>query len=279
METILRQSGRVGLPSIIFDDETMVAFDKPCGLPVVPERWQKESGCLMREVREKMGGALANVHRLDVDTSGVLLCAKTKPALDFLSGQFQSKTVDSRYLALVALLPPRSGGLALPPVVPRGVDGGLPESFTVDLAMDEDEHQQGRMHVFRRRGGKPSETVFRVLERFGGFALIEGRPLTGRMHQVRVHLAEAGAPVLNDSIYGEPEVKLLLSGLKRHYKGLDEEKPLINRLALHASELTLKHPVTRELVTIRAALPREFEIPLKYLRKFSVGRSGKKSGL
>jgi 23S rRNA-/tRNA-specific pseudouridylate synthase len=76
--------------------------------------------------------------------------------------------------------------------------------------------------------------------------------------------------VLNDSLYGDPEVKLLLSGLKRRYKGRDDEKPLIVRLALHASELSLKHPVTREPVTIRAALPHEFEVALKYLRKFSL---------
>jgi 23S rRNA-/tRNA-specific pseudouridylate synthase len=126
------------------------------------------------------------------------------------------------------------------------------------------------MRVFRKRGGKPSVTEFRVLERFGGFALFECHPLTGRTHQIRVHLAAVGAPVLNDPFYGDPEVKLLLSGLKRRYKGRDEEKPLIDRLALHASALVLKHPVTREPVTIRAELPNEFEVALKYLRKFSV---------
>ena len=81
-----------------------------------------------------------------------------------------------------------------------------------------------------------------------------------------------GAPVLNDPFYGDPEIKLLLSDLKRGYKGRDEEKPLLTRLALHASELTVKHPDTREPVTIRAPLPHEFEIALKYLRKFGRGR-------
>jgi 23S rRNA-/tRNA-specific pseudouridylate synthase len=86
-----------------------------------------------------------------------------------------------------------------------------------------------------------------------------------------VHLAAAGAPVLNDPFYGDPEIKLLLSDIKRRYKGRDEEKPLIARLALHASELTLKHPETKEPFTIAAPLPHEFEVALKYLRKFSVG--------
>jgi RluA family pseudouridine synthase len=247
----------------------MVAFDKPSGMLVAPDRWDKTRENLMGLVHAKMGHHVANVHRLDADTSGVLLCAKTKPALDFLSGQFQSKTVAKRYLALVALLPPERAMKLATPVVTREADGSLPENFTVDLALGEDETQPGRMRVFRKRGGKPSVTEFHVLEWFGGFALMECRPLTGRTHQIRIHLAAVGSPVLNDPFYGDPEVKLLLSGLKRRYKGRDDEKPLIDRLALHASDLSLKHPVTREPVTIGAELPNEFEVALKYLRKFS----------
>jgi 23S rRNA-/tRNA-specific pseudouridylate synthase len=84
-----------------------------------------------------------------------------------------------------------------------------------------------------------------------------------------VHLAAAGAPLLNDPFYGDPDITLRLSDLKRGYKGREEEKPLIGRLALHASELTLRHPTTRELVTLQAPLPHEFEVALKYLRKFA----------
>ena len=86
-----------------------------------------------------------------------------------------------------------------------------------------------------------------------------------------MHLAAVGAPVLNDPVYGEPGIKLLLSDLKRGYKGREREKPLITRLALHVSRLTLVHPVTREPLTLQAPLPREFEIALKYLRKFASG--------
>ncbi len=260
----------MGLPDVIFEDETMIAFDKPSGMLVAPDRWDKTRENVMGLVHDKMGHGVANVHRLDADTSGVFLCSKDKTSLDFLSGQFQSKTVQKRYLALVALLPPERAMKLATPVVVREPDGSLPEHFTIDLALGEDEHQVGRMRVFRKRGGKASVTEFRVLERFGGFAFMECRPLTGRTHQIRIHLAAVGAPVLNDPFYGDPDVKLLLSGLKRHYKGRDDEKPLIDRLALHASELTVKHPVTREPVTISAALPREFEVALKYLRKFSV---------
>jgi 23S rRNA pseudouridine1911/1915/1917 synthase len=98
---------------------------------------------------------------------------------------------------------------------------------------------------------------------------VECRPLTGRTHQLRVHLAAAGAPILNDPFYGDPALVLRLSDFKRGYKGREDEKPLLSRLALHASELTLKHPATREPLTIRSPLPHEFEVALKYLRKFA----------
>lgn len=254
------------LPPAIYEDDALIAFDKPSGMLVAPDRWNKARENLMGLVHARLGHGVANVHRLDADTSGVLLCAKTKPALDFLSGQFQSKTVQKVYHAVVVVLPVAEVMKVVAPV--RAADGGLPDSFAVDLALGEDEHQPGRMRVFRKRGGKACVTEFRTLERFGRFAFVECRPLTGRTHQLRVHLAAIGAPILNDPFYGDPEIRLLLSGLKRRYKGRDEEKPLIGRLALHASELTISHPVTREPLTIRAPLPREFGVALKYLRKF-----------
>ncbi len=256
----------MALPPVIFEDEVMIAFDKPSGLLIAPDRWDKSRENLMTMVHEKMGHGVANVHRLDADTSGLVLCAKTKPALDFLSGQFQSKTVGKKYLAMAAVLPPEHAMKVIAPI--RDAAGLLPDEFVVDAALGEDEREPGRMRVFKKRGGKPSLTEFRTLERFGKFAWLECRPLTGRTHQIRVHLAAAGAPILNDRFYGDPEIKLLLSELKRRYKGRDEEKPLIDRLALHASELTVTHPLTRERVTLATALPHEFEVALKYLRKF-----------
>ena len=258
------------LPPILYEDDTLLAFDKPSGLPVAGERGSKGAETLVALVQAKFGAGVANVHRLDADTSGVLLCAKTKLALDFLSGQFQSKTADKRFLALVALLPPER---ALKDVAPlRAASDSLPDAFSIELALRDDEREPGRMRVGKGRGSRECVTEFHTLERFGRFVWVEGRPLTGRPHQVRVHLAALGAPVLNDAFYGDAETKLLLSDLKRGYKGRDEEKPLLTRLALHASELTLKHPVTREPITLRAPLPHEFEIALKYLRKFGRGR-------
>jgi 23S rRNA pseudouridine1911/1915/1917 synthase len=270
------------LPPVIFEDETLVAFDKPSGLLVAPDRWDKKRENLMGLVHAhpRYGHGVANVHRLDADTSGLLLCAKTKPALDVLSGQFQSKTVAKKYHAFVVVLAPERAMKVVAPV--RDPAGALPGAFTVELALGEDECQPGRMRVFKGRGGKACASEFRTLERFGagrstrehlaeaaGFAFVECRPLTGRTHQLRVHLAAAGAPILNDAFYGTPDVSLRLSNFKRGYKGREEEKPMIDRLALHASELTVKHPVTGEPLTISAPLPHEFEVALKYLRKFA----------
>lgn len=257
------------LPQIIYEDAALIAFDKPSGMLVAPDRWDKTRENLMGLVHDRMGHGVANVHRLDADTSGLLLCAKTKPALDFLSGQFQSKTVQKKYHAMAVVLPADQAMKVVEPV--RAPEGGLPAMFTMDLALGEDERQPGRMRVFRKRGGKPSLTEFRVLEQHGRFAFVECRPVSGRTHQIRVHLAAAGAPVLNDPFYGDPEIKLLLSDLKSRYKGRAEEKPLIARLALHASELTIKHPETREPFVLQAPLPHEFDVALKYLRKFALG--------
>lgn len=273
------------LPTVIYEDDTLVAFDKPSGLLVAPDRWDKKRANLMAIVHDhpRYGRTVANVHRLDADTSGVLLCTKTKSVLDAVTGQFQAKTVQKVYHAMAVVLPADRAMKVIAPI--RNPEGTLPDTFTVELALGEDERQPGRMRIFKGRGGKPSVTEFKTLERFGagrsapgrqvqanGFAFLECRPITGRTHQLRIHLAAAGAPILNDPFYGTPDVQLLLSNFKRGYKGREEEKPMIDRLALHATELTVIHPVTLAPVTIKAPIPHEFEVALKYLRKFASGR-------
>ncbi len=238
----------MALPPVIFEDESLLAFDKPSGLLVAPDRSDKTRVNLMALVHARYGPGVANVHRLDADTSGILLCARTKAALDSLSGQFQSKTAEKTYHALVEGAPAQ-------------------DVFVVELALTEDEGRPGRMCP-ARKGGKPGVTDFEVLERFRGFAWLACRPRTGRMHQIRVHLASLDLPILNDALYGTGRL-LLLSALKRGYKGRSVEKPLMSRLALHASELTVRHPATGEPVSLRAPLEKEFIVALKYLRRFA----------
>jgi RluA family pseudouridine synthase len=242
-------------------------------MPVVADRHSLMGGALMDLARERYGRLLSNVHRLDTEASGVVLCAKTKAALDFLSGQFQSKTVEKAYLAMAIVLPPEKASRLPMPV--REASGALLAEFSVDVPLGPDENNPGKMKVLKKRGGKPAETRFRLLEPFGRFAWLECRPLSGLTHQIRVHLAACGAPVLNDTLYGDPSGVLLLSDLKRGYKGRDEEKPLLSNLALHASSLGFTHPATRDYVEISAPIPEDLQIALKYLRKFATPRAAR----
>ncbi len=244
------------LPPILFEDDAVIAFDKPGGLRLTPDRRDQLRENLPDLARARLGPGPALVHRLDDDTSGLVLFAKTKAALDFLSGQFQAKTVLKTFQALTVGIPAQ-------------------DEFTVDLVIKEDEGKPGRMCVVKKHGAA-SLTEFTVREKFprpagrASFAWVECRPLTSRPHQVRLHLAESGTPVLNDRLYGDG-TQLLLSDLKRGYKGRPDERPLLARLALHAGGLTFRHPLTREPMTLTAPLPKDLEVPLKYLRKF--GRS------
>ena len=236
------------LPPVLHEDDALLAFDKPSGLLVAPDRWDKTRTNLMALVHARYGRGVNNVHRIDAATSGLLLCAKTKPALDFLTGQFQARAVGKVYHALVVGRP-------------------AADEFAIELALAPDERRPGRMRV-AKKGGQPAATQFRVLQRFRDCTWLECRPLTGRTHQLRVHLAAAGTPILGDAFYGDG-APLLLSSFKRGYKGRENEKPLLARLGLHSSELNFIHPATRERITLRAPLPHEFEVALKYLRRFA----------
>jgi len=241
-------------PTVIFEDASLVALDKPSG-----------------ELTAEVAGGLKRVHNPDPAASGLLVFAKTKRALDFLSGQFQSKSVEQVYYAFCLVLPKAAeidGG-------ERISSGSMPSEFAIDWWIGADRENPGRMRAFRRNGGEPALSGFRVLERFGRFAFLECRPRSNRRHQLRVHLAAVGLPVLNDAIYGRPEERLLLSDFKRGYKGAKaegEERPMISQVALHASQLTLRHPESGEPFTLTAPLPKAFEVALRNLRKF--GRGG-----
>ncbi|HEY4300320.1 MAG TPA: pseudouridine synthase [Candidatus Didemnitutus sp.] len=234
--------------TIVHEDEQLVAIDKPAGLAVGRDPRARSAPNLTDEVRARWGAAAAIVHRIDDEASGLVLCAKTKPALDALTGQFQSKTARAVYLAITAGCP-------------------LMDSASIDLQLETDASDPRRMHVVKRHGLNAS-TEFAVLSRLGRFGQLECRPRTFRRHQIRIHLAAIGAPVLGDALYGNG-AELLLSDLKRGYKGRDEERPLIARLALHASAITVAHPRDGLPLTLQAPVPKDFAVALRNLEKFS----------
>lgn len=237
-------------PPILFEDEWLIAFDKPSGLLVAPDRWDNTLDNLMRIVRELITPTCFNVHGLDRDASGVVLCAKTKDIRKTAGGMFESGRVVREFTAIVrGSPPPDNNGVITVPIAP-------------------DLRRPGCMRAAPEHG-TPAETRYEVIERWSGFALLKVVPVTNRSHQVRVHLAAIHIPILADPIYGNGS-GLYLSEIKPRYKQKDSaEKPLIGRLALHAGRISFDHPVTGKPTAIESSLPEKFDIAAKYLRRFA----------
>jgi RluA family pseudouridine synthase len=245
---------------VLWEDDRLLAVDKPSGLPTSPDRYDPELPNLMSLLRRDIArGApwarqrrlayLANTHRLDFDTSGVLLLAKDKTALIALANQFGA---DQPLMTCVALV--------------HGSPGE--NQFEVNAALARHPTRIGLMHVHARRVGT-ARTLFEVVERFSGYTLLKCRPLTARTQQIRAHARSAGFPIVGDSLYGGQV--LLLSRLKQTYRlrRNQEERPLMARAALHAEQLNVVHPVTGATVAMAAVWPKDFIVALKYLRRYA----------
>ena len=236
---------------ILFEDEHLVVIVKPAGLDST--RGQYSVRCVLDVLEERLKnlpGPLRLVHRLDRDTSGLMVLAKTPEAQKNLSTQWETRSVEKRYLALVhGMVQPREG--------------------VIDLLLRKTENQS-RPVVPDRAKGKDAVTEYHVVEQYRQYALVEAHPVTGRMHQNRVHFAAEGTPVLGDGHYGTAE-PLLLSKFKRGYKPSErkgEEKPLIARLALHAHTLKFDHPATNARMEFKRDLPKDFAAAIKQLSKY-----------
>ncbi len=238
---------------VLWSDETLLAVNKPAGVLVIPSAHEPGSDLLAG--LQPVLGRLWVVHRLDRDTSGVLVLARSAEAHRALNGQFASHTVTKCYHALV-----------------RGVP--LWEEKRVELRLRVNGDRRHRTAVTdATRGhtpGKPAVTCLRVIERLWQYTLIEAIPLTGRTHQIRAHLAALGLPIVADPLYGG--AVLLLSAIKSEYRGSKEpERALLSRLALHALTLELQHPVTQEPLKFVAPYPKDLSSALRQLRKYAAG--------
>lgn len=248
---------------VLFEDEHLLALSKPAGLLTSADRYAPERPSLLKLLHrdiergapwaKKRAGLtyLMNAHRLDADTTGVILLAKTKPVLITLANQFGSEKPLKTYAALV-----------------RG--SMHQDTFEVEAKISPHPVKLGVMRIDERTG-KRARTEFTVRERFKGYLLLECRPLTARTHQIRVHLQYLGLPILGDDTYGGPQ--LLLSSLKRdyHLKPKKVERPLISTLALHAEKLVLPHPATGNELSIEAPWPKDLTVAVKYLRLHAPG--------
>lgn len=230
---------------IIYEDENLIALNKPSGLLSIPDREGKDIS-LKKLLIEKYG-TIFTVHRIDKDTSGLIVFAKNDIAHKHLSQQFEARQTEKIYLGLVL------GSLA----EKKGI---------IDAPMAEHPGKKGLMTVYRK--GKESITDYEVLEDFKIFSWLQFQIHTGRTHQIRVHAKHIGHPVVCDELYGDGK-PILLSSLKHKFKLSKnelEERPILNRLALHALSLQFAN-TNGEILKVEASLPKDLKAFLQQLRK------------
>jgi 23S rRNA pseudouridine1911/1915/1917 synthase len=246
---------------VIHEEPSFVVINKPAGLAAHPQKLTA-LGTLSNGLLARYGPLLPSsdeaglmpgiVHRLDADTSGVMVVARTAPALEELKRQFREREVSKVYHAIVE---------------------GTPKTAEFECAapVERDPFRGESMRV--NKGGRPAQTAFKVLQQFDGYTLLEARPSTGRTHQIRVHLAHLDLPVVADRLYSRtPELRL--SAVMRGDPPARGDGVLLARQALHALRLTFKHPETGAALTFEAPLADDFEHALMALRIHRMGAAG-----
>ena len=224
--------------AIVHEDEHLLVVDKPAGMVVHPAAGNFD-GTLVNALLHHCAGRLSGiggvarpgiVHRIDKDTSGLLVVAKTDLAHEGLARQFARHSIHRAYLAVVAGLP-------------------SPPSGTVDAPLARSAANRKKMAIVEGGRGKRAVTHYRTLQPLREAALVECRLETGRTHQVRVHMASIGHPLLGDPVYGRtrPAHRELLKSLGFH------------RQALHAAELGFEHPVSKQNLSFKSALPSDIQ--------------------
>jgi 23S rRNA pseudouridine1911/1915/1917 synthase len=237
---------------VLYEDASLVAINKAPGMVVhpAPGRWQ---GTLVNALLHRWGPLPADdvrpgiVHRLDRDTSGVMVIARTPAALEHLARQFRDRTVVKRYLAVV-----------------RGVLRR--DALVIDAAIGRHPTERKKMST-RAPRGRAAVTHVRVLERFAAATLVEASPHTGRTHQIRVHLAAQGFPILGDAVYGGGAVAARNVGKRAP---LSKVLPMIARQALHAASLEVTHPERGDRLRFDAPLWADMEQLISALRTASL---------
>jgi 23S rRNA pseudouridine1911/1915/1917 synthase len=237
--------------NIIYEDDDIIVLNKPSSLIVHPARGNTY-GTLVNALvfhSDKLSSGLGEfrpgiVHRLDKDTTGVMVVAKNDTAQWKIAKQFEQRKTKKSYLAIVHGTPDLTADRINAPL---GVHPKIREKYAI-----------------RPEIGKEAITFYKVIESFRGFSLLELTPKTGRTHQIRVHLSYIKHPIVGDDMYG--------GKLVYPWQLADEEpavqEPVINRVALHAWTLEFKHPTTKKLVKFEAPLPEDMQHLLDMLRKY-----------
>ena len=230
---------------IIFENDDVVALNKPSGLLSIPDREGKEIS--LKTLLQEKYPQVFTVHRLDKDTSGLIVFAKNEETHKHLSKQFEERQTEKIYLGLVI------GSL-------------INQKGTINKPIAENTVKRGVMIIHQR--GKESITDYEVREDFGIYSWLQFRIHTGRTHQIRVHMKDVGHPIACDELYGDGK-PILLSSFKSKFKlskKEEEERPMLNRLALHAYKLTFSD-VNGNVFEVEAPIPKDLRATLQQLEK------------
>ncbi len=235
------------LPDILFENDDLVALNKPPGMLSIPDRMQSEPS--LKDLLVNRYGVIFTVHRLDKDTSGVILFAKNETAHKYLSLQFENRETEKYYVGLVQGTLAKKEGIIEEAIIEHPVKKGL---------------------MTTAKKGKPSVTEYKVLEEAGGFSLLEFRILTGRTHQIRVHMKFLGHTIVCDELYGNPDPVLLSSIKKKNFKlsqSEETERPMLARLGLHSHRLLFKD-TSGQVLALEAPVPKDIKALMTQLKKW-----------
>jgi 23S rRNA pseudouridine1911/1915/1917 synthase len=238
--------------SVVYEDDHILAINKQADIVAHPAPGHV-GGTLLNAILHHCG-PLADqgtdrpgmVHRLDKDTTGIMLFAKTDPARNYIQQQFANRKVEKTYTAIMENDPELDADL-------------------IDMAIGSSKVYSQKMAVDLAEG-RPAQTVYQVIERFGDYTLVKCMPRTGRTHQIRVHLSAIGHPIACDDLYGA-RAPVFRSTLDPQIPHTEDEEPLIERQALHATAITFRHPATRKLIDLEAAFHDDFTRLLTALRE------------
>ncbi len=231
---------------IIFENEDFIAVNKPAGMLTIPNR-HDETQLSLYKILSQQYGKIFIVHRLDRDTSGLVLFAKNEASHKYLSQLFEKRNIEKIYVGII------TGSL-------QNKTGAINE------AIAEHPFHKGIMTISKK--GKPSVTEYKVMEDYGIYSAVQFNILSGRTHQIRVHMKFTGHPIVCDPLYGDGK-PVLLSSFKKKFrlsKNDEEERPLLHRLALHSHQLNFKD-AQGNAHALEAPLPKDINALLQQLKK------------
>lgn len=228
----------------IYSDNDIIVVSKPSGLLSIADRYKELAN--LKDILLKNNESVYTVHRIDKETSGIMIFAKNESTHKFLNKQFANREVEKTYWAFVQNTPEIESGI-------------------IEMPILNDIRKSGKMHI--SKDGKPAETKYKIIENYGKISLLAFFPITGRTHQIRVHSKYIGCPLLIDSLYAKKD-NFFLSEIKRSYKTgeYENEKPFIKRLTLHAKSIKFTHP-NGETMTFESELPKDLRALKKQLEK------------